>query len=376
MQTNLLNNFGFEVDFLPIGDKSKSGDAICVRWGYNLNSTIERQFVMLIDGGHAISAPSIIDFIKTYYYNNSNTLKENTTINLLINTHPHSDHFGGIPQIYDETNVQQVVMHRPWTHTGLPKWFQDDRVTDNRIKTQLKEGLESAYKFSEKYKKESGNDTIELYAGRCCSLAFDVKLYVLGPSLYYYNHLLPDFNATPTSGNGIGQNRIQLTGEDVPARIGKLTDEGDTSAENLSGLIFALKMPTDDILIFTGDAGKISLSRALFQFSFFKLDLRKIVFFQVPHHGSCQNIGPTILNRLFGYPGNPIQGTPVTSYISVASEPDYAHPSRRLINALLERNCDVFKTQGDSLWFHSGIIHPRVGWTTATNLRYQTSVEG
>ena len=191
-----------------------------------------------------------------------------------------------------------------------------------------------------------------------------------------YHQLLPDFNSTPTSGNGIGQNRIELTGKDVPASIGKLTDEGDTSAENLSGLIIALKMPTDDILIFNGDAGKNSLSRALFQFSFFKLDLKKIVFFQVPHHGSCQNIGPTILNRLFGYPGKPIQESPVTSYISVASEPDYAHPSRRLINALLERNCNVFKTQGNSLWFHSGIIHPRLEWTTASKLKYQSDVEG
>ena len=82
------------------------------------------------------------------------------------------------------------------------------------------------------------------------------------------------------------------------------------------------------------------------------------------------------MNCILGKPGNQIQAIPVTSYISVAAEPDYAHPSRRLINALLERNCNVFKTQGNLLWFHRGLIHPRVGWTTATNLEYQTFVEG
>ena len=112
------------------------------------------------------------------------------------------------------------------------------------------------------------------------------------------------------------------------------------------------------------------------QFKSFNLNLKKIVFFQVPHHGSCQNIGPAILNQLFGLPRKPIQSIPVSSYISVASKPDSAHPSRRVINALLERNCDVFKTQGESLWFHSGVIHPRIDWITATKLGYQTNVEG
>ena len=42
-------SFGFEIDFLPVGDKSKSGDAICMRWG-NLHDPL-KQNVMVVDGG-------------------------------------------------------------------------------------------------------------------------------------------------------------------------------------------------------------------------------------------------------------------------------------------------------------------------------------
>ena len=41
---------GFEVDFLPVGEGEKSGDAIAIRCG-NLNGSRNEQFVMVIDGG-------------------------------------------------------------------------------------------------------------------------------------------------------------------------------------------------------------------------------------------------------------------------------------------------------------------------------------
>lgn len=371
-----MNEFGYEVDFLAVGDESRSGDAIAIRWGMDLDRSTRNQFVMVIDGGYSYSAQTVVNHIKTFYYNAPAMSKRETKIDVLISTHPHSDHFGGIPLIYESANVSVVAMHRPWAHVGLPKWFHDGRVTANGIKQKLKDGLEAAYNFSVDYKDQTKRDTIELYAGYTESLPYGVKIYVLGPSKDYYDRLLPDFNATPTNGLGVGEDRIVLYGHDVPAYMGYLTDAGDTSAENLSGIILALKMPNDEILIFTGDAGVDSLTQAMKQFLAFGLEVDKIRFFQVPHHGSCQNIGPTLLDFLFGKPGKPNQAESVTAYISVAAKPDVAHPSRRVINALLDRNCVVYKTQGTSLQHYRGSARLHLGWHVVDCLNHFDYVEG
>ena len=371
-----MDKFGYQVDFIAVGDKSKSGDAIAIRWGEHLDSAYSRQYVMLIDGGHSCSAQDVVRHIKTYYYNNPAMARAKTKVDLIINTHPHSDHFGGIPLIYDETNVGSVALHRPWAHTSLIKWFHDGRVTTTGIKKQLKDGLEGAYEFSKKYAREKGAQTCELFGGQAYRLPFGVELYILGPSKDFYDKLLPDFNSTPTKGDGVGNDRIVLKGYDVPAYKGNLTDGGDTSAENLSGLIVALKMPNKDILLFTGDAGMDSLWPAMRQFTKFQLDRRNIRFFQVPHHGSCQNLGPSILDFIFGRPDHPNQTDPVSAYISVAANPDYEHPSRRVINALCSRNCEVFKTQGRSLSFQVGNVPCRNGWVAASKLTFSDFVEG
>ncbi len=41
----------YEVDFHPVGDGERSGDAICLRFG-DLNAGHDQQVVMVIDGGY------------------------------------------------------------------------------------------------------------------------------------------------------------------------------------------------------------------------------------------------------------------------------------------------------------------------------------
>ena len=78
------STFGFEIDFLPVGDKSDSGDAICMRWGYNLlDKRIRQQTVVLIDGGFVADGEAIVKHIKKWY--------DSDTIDFMINTHPHRD---------------------------------------------------------------------------------------------------------------------------------------------------------------------------------------------------------------------------------------------------------------------------------------------
>lgn len=366
---------GYEVDFLAVGGSSKSGDAICIRWGEELSSRHDRQFVMVVDGGFSYSANDVVAYIKKHYYGDENLTKEKTIIDILINTHPHSDHFGGIPGIYESTTVRKVVMHTPWTHAGLPKWFKDGRVTASSIKSHLKEGLESAYSFAQKLNSK-GKAPIELYAGESYELPYGVLLDVWGPDKKFYDKLLPDFNATPTTGNGIGDDRLVLTGKDVPAAQGKLSNVGDTSAENLSGIIFSLRMPTGDILLFTGDAGIDSLMPAISRMYARQVDFSRLTFFQVPHHGSVQNLGPTILTLLFGSKVQPLQPKKVSAFISVAKSPDNSHPSRRVINALTAYNCNVYKTQGMSLQHFRGSAALHTGWNVVKPLKVYEMVEG
>lgn len=372
---NQDDKFGFEIDFLPVGDSTKSGDAICIRWGEDLSRRHDRQFVMVVDGGFSYSAGDVVRHIRKYYYCDEIVDKQKPIVDLLLNTHPHADHFGGIPCIYAETDVRAVLMHTPWTHTELPSWFSDGRVTARGIKDSLKDGLEAAYDFIRQLDGD-GVPHHEPFEKMHLNLPYRVQLDVWGPSKSYYNSLLPDFSTTPTNGIGIGNDRVVLTGKTLPAEVGRLSNAGDTSAENLSGVIFTLKMPTGDLLLFTGDAGIDSLSRALNAMRCADLDLTNLVFFQVPHHGSVQNVGPRILNALLGTSQNPIQPRGVSAYISVAPNPDDAHPSRRVINALNERNCRVFKTQGTALQFRSGTacLHP--GWEYATPLGSYAYVEG
>src|SRR5687768_13513744 len=96
----------YEVDFLPVGDGERSGDAIAVRFG-NLNDP-NQQYVVVIDGGFTDTGMELVTHIKKFY---------NTThVDLVISTHPDSDHAAGLSVVLSELTVSQLWMHKPWEH--------------------------------------------------------------------------------------------------------------------------------------------------------------------------------------------------------------------------------------------------------------------
>src|SRR5271166_3292805 len=99
---------GIEIDFLAVGDGSKSGDAIAVRFG-NLHGKREEQTVITIDGGTKESGDNLVDHIKKYY--------GTTVVDFAFLTHPDADHASGMSEILEKLTVKQVVMHRPWEHS-------------------------------------------------------------------------------------------------------------------------------------------------------------------------------------------------------------------------------------------------------------------
>jgi glyoxylase-like metal-dependent hydrolase (beta-lactamase superfamily II) len=78
---------GIEIDFLAVGDKAKSGDAIALRFG-NLLGNREEQTVITVDGGTLKSGERLVEHVKTYYKTNR--------VDFGFLTHPDGDHASGM----------------------------------------------------------------------------------------------------------------------------------------------------------------------------------------------------------------------------------------------------------------------------------------
>ncbi len=74
----------FEIEFHPVGDASKAGDATVVRYGFN-----GQYQVVVIDGGTEDSGAKLVEHIKSVY-------GPNTVIEHAICTHPDTDHASGL----------------------------------------------------------------------------------------------------------------------------------------------------------------------------------------------------------------------------------------------------------------------------------------
>src|SRR5262245_9267602 len=98
---SLNNNFAFEIDFLPVGEESKSGDAIAMRWG-----DASSFYVAVVDGGTQEAGERLVRHVREAY--------GASFINLAINTHPDGDHSAGLAVVLDNMRVDQLWMHRPW----------------------------------------------------------------------------------------------------------------------------------------------------------------------------------------------------------------------------------------------------------------------
>lgn len=366
------NSFGFEVDFLPVGEGERSGDAICLRWGYHLdNPSLRKQCVCVIDGGYKENGDDIVKHLQKFY--------ETSSIDHVFNTHPDTDHVGGLHTVIEKCGVKNLWIHQPWTHRGLQEYFNDNRTTNNGIRNSLKDGLSSAKSLVDEARKK-GVYAYEPLKPQILINEYGVRVYLLGPTAEYYHQLLPDFRATPTSSSDDGTHRLEAVNtvapKMVPSRACPLTNDGATSAENSSSMILAVELPNGEICLFTGDAGINALRRAVTLAACTDFCLKgKIGLFQIPHHGSIQNLGPSILDRLFGEPCLACQQPSSIAVASVSREANYMHTSKHVANALRERNVNCYETKGRCIQYYFGNVPLRAGWTSLTPLPYFAQVE-
>ncbi|MFC0342999.1 ComEC/Rec2 family competence protein [Epilithonimonas hispanica] len=341
-----------QIDFLPVDSGEKSGDAIALRYGDFSDRSLYQ--VVVIDGGTKDSGNRLVEHIQKFYDTNH--------VDIVICTHPDSDHASGLRQVMNQCSVGELWIHKPWEHSEhIRDLFHDGRITDSSLSEKLQNAYTYAYELVQ-LAEDKNIDVREPFAGRESE---DNVVMILGPSTDYYRELLPDFARSPKAKTILEKafssydkaiNWIQEAFD-----IETLSEDGETSAENRSSAVVMLRFAGKKYL-FSGDAGIDSLQRVLDFAEEEFIDISFVDFFQIPHHGSKRNISPSILDSI----------KCTTAFVS-ASKDSPKHPAKKVTNALLRRGATVLKTGGKILGHHQNA--PRSGWVTATTVPFYNQVE-
>ncbi|MFH2050930.1 MAG: MBL fold metallo-hydrolase [bacterium] len=360
---------GYEIDFLPVGDGERSGDAIAIRIG-ELTKPSTNRAIIVIDGGFTESGERLVEHIKTFY--------ETDFVDLVVSTHPDDDHISGLRVVLENLRVGELWMHRPWHHSReISKLAISSRVTDSGVKARLQKSLTVATELEE-LAESKGIPIVEPFAGVS---KWGSIVRVVGPTQEYYESLLPEFRGTPATRTAESSllERLLEGAKGVVKRIAEawdietLGDDGETTAENNTSAVVLITF-NDKHLLFTGDAGIPALTAAADEIDalgFFRPD--HLRFIQVPHHGSRRNVGPTILNRIVG-PKLAKETARMTAFVSVSKGAGEKHPSKKVTNAFRRRGAPVHSTQGTAKWHHFE-APTRGTYSTSDPLPLYTEVE-
>lgn len=352
-----------EIDLLAVGDGIKGGDAILIRYG-DLEHGLDRQFVILIDGGYKKTAPKIKRMLDEYYKCKNSSGKY--IIDLMILSHPDLDHVGGLVELSNdpEIEVKEVLMQKPWDVVDIND-FEDGRMTPNSLRNRLKEAFDQVEELNDIHKGKQIIDSIPFSFERK-----GAQITILAPSEELYRKMLlacpktPDAKMYEEKAQKIFCQKKEEEKFDNSKPVEWNFDE-ETSEINETSLVILFEYEGHRILL-TGDAGKFDLTEAIDTADINEIDLRSIDIIKMPHHGSRKNVNPEIMDRI----GN--KGT--RCYISCAEGDEGHHPSKRLVNMLKQKGFTVLTTGGSHL--HKGFGAPeRKDYDKATPLDYYSTME-
>ena len=349
-----------EIDMLPVGDGEKSGDALAMRFG-NFSNKEKEQYIVVIDGGSKESGEKLVELIRDHYGMNY--------VDLVISTHPDSDHTSGLRVVLEEMKVGKLWMHLPWNHSDrISDLFHDGRITDESLKERMRKAYRYAYEL-EKIANEKNVPIEEPFAG---TNFLNGTIQVLGPTKKYYEDLLVNSAKTPeqkieglfeslgrtfTTAKSTVLNWIEETFD-----IETLDESGETSAENNSSAVSLLNFDNKKYL-FTGDAGIPALKNVLEYSKSVGIDISMVDWKQVPHHGSQRNISPSLLDEI----------KTNIAYVS-ASKGAPKHPNFKVTNAYIRRGASVYTTEGVTMNHHI-YCDSRAGYSSATAYSFQNKVQ-
>lgn len=326
-----------EVEFLPIGEKTDTGDAILVRFTEAVTGATR---VVLIDGGFKDSADDIVDHIRTYY--------RTSRIDLAVCTHPDEDHINGLFGVLEQAEVVQLLIHRPRDHG-----YTSDDVAAEKVDSLI--ALARA----------QGTEVItNAYAGH--AFFFDA-LRIAGPSEEFYISQLAAQSSQATTlaakartafHSAVNAIRAALTPRTTDPGEGELSDHGGTTPRNDSSIIIDVQVDGYRVLL-TGDAGAPALEQAAgYLESSGRSNLGLPDLFHIPHHGSRHNLTTSVMDRLAGSVVGATEAR--AAFASVGAEAE-DFPRAEVSNAFTRRGYTVHPTRGRKIWWHRG-AQPRPTW--------------
>lgn len=357
----MIENYSLEIDFLPVGEESRSGDAIAIRFGHYKDSKWNNQKVFVIDGGNSESGSALVSHIKNVYKTNK--------VDRIFLTHPDADHASGLRNVIEELQVEKIWMHRPW------KYWNDlkDSIVDGRItKNSFSERMREAYQFAHDIEQLAIQKKIEIHQpkqGTYYHIDNEKIITVLGPSKNLYLNLIqcsgktPDMGINQTKSFSISQKKYVYENLDFNTEHLSETYES-TSPENDMSLVMLLTVANARILL-TGDAGCKGLSDAIEYARINSIDLDNLNIFHIPHHGSRHNLTKSILKSIKSE----------IAMISCAKKGEPNHPSKLVTNSLIRRNMKTFSTKGKTVYFYFGAVPFREGYIALTPIELSNLFE-
>lgn len=357
----------YEIDFHPVGDASRSGDAISAK------ISVGNQWeTVVIDGGTRDSGEALVQAIAKNYGTH--------VVNRVVLTHADDDHSSGLRAVLEQCEVHQLWMHRPWLYAEeLVSRFKYGWTVQG-----LAQELRKSFPIVVELEEIAIKKNVPIYdpfAGAQIGI-----FTVLSPTKEFYLDLLPNMSRTPEPADHakMAGLRIQsfagmlagvknaVLGVFESWGIETLDDGGETSASNESSVVLYGALDHKKVLL-ASDAGQKALSNAADLCNVIGLHLRQFDMVSMPHHGSRRNIGPTLLNRIVG----PIlaQGADSgTIAVASAAKDDEHHPKRVVMNAFKRRGCLTAKTEGEGIMIKYN-VDSRPGYGPLPDIPIYSDVE-
>jgi beta-lactamase superfamily II metal-dependent hydrolase len=323
-----------EIDFLPVGDAGKSGDAICARF---TRPDTETQAVVVIDAGYADDGEALVEHIKQYYGTD--------VVDLAILTHPDGDHIGGMGEVIRGLTVKQLWLHDIGARGGAS--LRAAIAVDDLM------GVAKA----------QGTEVHEAWAG---ASEFGGAITILGPTEAYYERLVKeqvDEKSTVAKAGSVLLEAARSLADRLAAALGVENpfDAKDVNPRNNSSMIILAKFG-EHTQLFTADAGVPALEAAWDYADAVGL-AAKPTMVQIPHHGSRRNCSSAWLDRLLGPTGQTGVRTAIVSCVAQSDK----HPSGKVVNAHMRRGCNVIATAGKTICNCDG-SGSRQGWVPVAPL--------
>ncbi len=360
-----MDNRAFELDFLPVGNSSRSGDAIAFRSGIYESGIWKNQEIFIVDGGNSDSGEKLVEHVNEVY--------KSDRVDRVFLTHPDADHASGLRIVIRDLEVGKIWMHRPWNYwSDLQDSIIDGRVTKKSFGDRLREAYQYAHDIEQIALTK--NPKVEIFAphqGNYYESCGEKLITVLGPSKELYLSLIEQSEKNPHLQGSLGSSSLYKQSpktqvyEDLSFETEHLTeDEGRTSPENDMSLVLLLNLVGTKILL-TGDSGTMGLYNAIRYAVSEGVGFDDLKAFQVPHHGSRHNLSKGILDYLMSAD---------YGLISCAPQSDH-HPAPVVINSLIRRNIIPYAANGNILTWHSDNVPGRPDYGSAVPLSFSSYVE-